>query len=156
MINDEQKFEIEDIVDSRLMSRASNKHFQYKVKWAKHSSNRKKYSIEHFEHAKKIVTDYHQRYFNKSNSHFFIIQSLFISLMTHLIKSFSWVRKNIQKTKNMIEDILNKMKIKMKFNIIKQISILSVERNNINIKTISQDCLVIKTLNVEKILFNQK
>jgi hypothetical protein len=55
----------------------------------------------------------------------------------------------------MIEDILNKMKIEMKFSIIKQTSIFSVERNNINIKTANQDCLVIKTIS-ERILFNQK
>ncbi len=56
----------------------------------------------------------------------------------------------------MIEDILNKMKIEMKFSIIKQTSILSVERNYINVKTTSQDCLVIKVTSVEKTLSNQK
>jgi hypothetical protein len=75
--------------------------------------------------------------------------------MTHLNNSFSWAQKSIQKTKNLIENILNKMKQEMKFNIIKQHSILSVERNNINTKTTSQDCFVIKTISVEKILFNQ-
>ncbi len=47
------------------------------------------------------------------------------------------------------------MKQEMKFNIIKQTSIFSVERNNINTKTTNQDCLVTKTINVERILFNQ-
>jgi hypothetical protein len=56
----------------------------------------------------------------------------------------------------MIEDILNKMKTKMKFSIIKQTSILSVERNNIIIKTANQDCFVTKAISVERILFNQK
>jgi hypothetical protein len=74
--------------------------------------------------------------------------------MTHFINSFSWAQKNIQKTKNLIKNILNKMKQEMKFSIIKQTSIFNVERNNINTITISQDCLVIKTINVEKILFN--
>jgi hypothetical protein len=55
----------------------------------------------------------------------------------------------------MIKNILNKMKKEMKFSIIKQISILNVERNNINMKTINQDCFVIKTISVERILFNQ-
>ncbi len=156
MIDDEQKFEIENIVDSRLVSRASNKHLQYKVWWMKHSSNRKWYLIENFEHAKKIVTDYHQKYSDKSSSHFFIIQFLIISLMTHLINSFNWAQKNIQKTKIMIENILNKMKKEMKFDITKQTSIASVERNNTTTKTISQDCFVTKTISVERILFNQK
>ncbi len=156
VIDDEEKFDVKDIIDSRLTERLINKKLQYKIRWVRHSSNRKWYSIENFENAKKIVEDYHQRYFDKSSSHSFVIQSLFISLMTHLIKSFIWARKSIQETKNMIENILNKMKIEMKFSIIKQTSILSVERNNINIKTANQDCLVTKTISVETILFNQK
>jgi hypothetical protein len=56
----------------------------------------------------------------------------------------------------MIESILNKMKKKeMRFNITKQTSISNVERNNINTKTTNQDCLVIKTISVERILSNQ-
>jgi hypothetical protein len=156
VIDDEEKFDVKDIIDSRLTKRSINKRLQYKIKWVRHSSNRKWYSIEYFENAKKIVKDYHQRYFDKSNSHFLAIQFLFISLMTHLIKSFIWARKSIQKTRNMIKNILNKMKIKMKFSIIKQTSIFSVEQNNINIKTINQDCFIIKTINVETILSNQK
>jgi hypothetical protein len=155
VIDDEQKFDVEDIVDSRLMSRAFNKRLQYKIRWIKHSSNRKWYSVENFDHARKIIDDYHLKYLDKSKSHSFIIQSLFISLMTHLSNSFSWAQRSIQKTKDMIESILNKMKKKMKFNMIKQTSIFNVERNNINTKTINQDCLVIKTINVERILFNQ-
>jgi hypothetical protein len=119
VIDDEQKFDVKDIIDSRLTKRSINKRLQYKIKWVKHSSNRKWYSIENFENAKKIVAEYHQRYFDKSKSHFFIIQFLFISLMTHLIYSFSWAQKNIKKTKVMIENILNKMKKEMKFDIIK-------------------------------------
>ncbi len=137
VIDNEKKFDVKNIIDSRLTERSINKKFQYKIKWVKHSSNRKWYSIENFENAKEIVTNYHQKYFDKFNSHFLAIQSLFISLMTHLIKSFNWARKNIQETRNMIEDILNKMKIKIKFNIIKHISILNVERNNINFKTVN-------------------
>jgi hypothetical protein len=55
----------------------------------------------------------------------------------------------------MIENILNKMKKEIRFNMIKQTSIFNVERNNINIKTINQDCLDIKTTSVERILSNQ-
>jgi hypothetical protein len=55
----------------------------------------------------------------------------------------------------MIEDILNKMKKELKFSIINQTSISSVERDNINTKTTSQDCLVTKTTSVERILPNQ-
>jgi hypothetical protein len=155
MIDDEQKFDVKDIIDSRLTKRLINKILQYKIKWVKHSSNRKWYSIQNFENAKTIVADYHQRYFDKFESHFLIIQFLFILLMTHLINRFSWAQKDIQKTKDMIENILNKMKKKMKSSIIKQTSILNVEQNNINTKTINQDCFVTKTSSVERILFNQ-
>jgi hypothetical protein len=156
VIDDEEKFDVKNIIDSRLTERSINKKLQYKIKWVRHSSDRKWYSIENFENAKEIVADYHQRYFDKSNSHSFAIQSLFISLMTHFINSFSWARKDIQKTKNIIENILNKMKIEMKFSITKQTSTLSVERNNTNVKTVSQDCLVIRATSVERILSNQK
>jgi hypothetical protein len=117
LIDDEEEFDVENIIDSRLTERSINKRLQYKIRWVRHSSDRKWYSIENFENAKEIVADYHQRYFDKSSSHSLAIQFLFISLMTHLIKSFSWARKNIQKTKNIVEDILNKMKMKMKFSI---------------------------------------
>jgi hypothetical protein len=156
VIDDEEKFDVKNIIDLRLTERSINKRLQYKIKWVTHSSDRKWYSIENFENAKEIVADYHQRYFDKSNSHFLAIQSLFILLMTHFINSFSWARKDIQKTKNIIENILNKMKIEMKFSVIKQTSILSVERNNINVKTVNQDCFVIRAISVERILSNQK
>ncbi len=91
VINDEQKFDVKNIIDSRLTRKSINKRLQYKIKWMKHSSNRKWYSIENFENAKKIVAKYHQRYFDKSKSHSLIIQFLFISLMTHFTNSFSWV-----------------------------------------------------------------
>jgi hypothetical protein len=156
IIEDKEKYHVNDIIDSRLINKTFNKRLQYKIRWIEHSSNRKWYSVENFDHAMKIVIDYHQRYLDKSSSHFFVLQSLFISLMTHLTNSFSWAQKNIRKTKNMIEIILNKMKKEMKFEIIKQISISSVERNDINTKTNNQDCFVIKTTNVERILSNQK
>jgi hypothetical protein len=119
IIDDEKEFDVEDIIDSRLIKRVFNKRLQYKIRWTEHSSNRKWYSIENFENAKEILTDYHQRYFDKSNSHFLIIQSLYISLMTHLINSFSWAQKSIQEAKNMIENILNKMKKEMRFSMTK-------------------------------------
>jgi hypothetical protein len=149
VIDDEQKFDVKNILDSRLTERSIKKRLQYKIKWMRHSSDCRWYSIENFENAKKIVIDYHQRYLDKSKSQSFI-QFLFISLMTHLINSFSWVKKNIQKTKNMIEDILNKMKKELKFSIINQTSISSI-----NTKTTSQRCFVIKTTSVERILSNQ-
>ncbi len=54
----------------------------------------------------------------------------------------------------MIQDILNRMKKEMKSMI--KTSIFNVDRNFINIKAANQDCFVIKTISVERILFNQK
>jgi hypothetical protein len=141
IIDDEKEFDVEDIIDSRLIERILNKRLQYKIRWIEHSSNRKWYPTENFENAKEILTDYHQRYLDKSNPHFLIIQFLFISLMTHLIKPSIWAQKSIQEAKNMIENILKKMKKEMRFSMTKQTSISSVGRNNTNIKTTSQDCL---------------
>jgi hypothetical protein len=76
VIDDEQKFDVENIIDSRLMSRAFNKRLQYKIRWIEHSSDRKWYSAENFDHAKEIVTDYHDRYSNKSES-----QSIIVALI---------------------------------------------------------------------------
>ncbi len=154
IIENEKKYDVENIINSRLINKSFNKHLQYKIRWVKHSSNRKWYSVENFDHAKKIVIDYHQRYFNKSKSQFLSIQFMIISLISHLNNSRSWARQSIHETKNMIQDILNKMKKEMKSMI--KTSIFSVDRNLINIKAASQDCLVIKTINVERILFNQK
>jgi hypothetical protein len=112
MINDEQKFDVENIVDFRLINKTFNTRLQYKIWWVKHSSNRKWYSVENFENAKNVVANYHQRYFDKSSSHFLVIQFLFLSLMIHLTNSFSWAQRSIQKTKIMIENIINKMKKK--------------------------------------------
>jgi sugar-specific transcriptional regulator TrmB len=154
IIENEKKYDVENIINSRLINRLFNKHFQYKIRWVKHSSNRKWYLVENFDHAKKIVIDYHQRYFNKSKSQFFNIQFMIISLISHLNNSRSWARQSIHETKDMIQDILNRMKKEMKSMI--KTSIFNVDRNFINIKAANQDCFVIKTISVERILFNQK
>jgi hypothetical protein len=90
VIDDEQKFDVENIVDFRVINEALNKRLQYKIRWIKHFSDRKWYSVENFDHARKIRIDYYQKYFDKSESNYLRIQSFFISLMTHLINSFKW------------------------------------------------------------------
>jgi hypothetical protein len=107
IIDDEQKFDVEDIVDSRLINRAFNKRLQYKVKWIEHFSNRKWYSVENFDHAIKIVVDYHDRYSNKSNSH-----SIIVSLIINRIMKINWIKHDMKNAQNLIQKILNKMKKK--------------------------------------------
>jgi hypothetical protein len=154
IIDDEKKYDVENIIDSRLIKRVLNKRLQYKVRWVEHSSNRKWYSIENFDNAKKIVIDYHQRYLDKSKSNSLNIQFLIISLMSHLNNSHNWTQQNIHETKIIVQNILNKMKKEMLS--IVNFSIFSVDRNFINIESIKQTSFVTKTINVERILFNQK
>ncbi len=73
VINDKQEFDVENIVDLRLMNRTFNKRLQYKMRWIEHSFDRKWYLTENFDHAKEIVFDYHNRYSNKSKSHSIIV-----------------------------------------------------------------------------------
>jgi hypothetical protein len=149
LIDDEQKFDVENIIDFRLINRAFNKRLQYKVKWIKHSSNRKWYSVENFDHAMNLVVDYHDRYSNKSNSYLIIV-----SLIINRVMKIDWIKQSMKNAQNLIQKILDRMKKEMNSTI--KLSIFSVDRNFINIKTVSQDSFVTKTINVERILFNQK
>jgi hypothetical protein len=149
MIDDEQKFDVEDIVDFRLINRASNKRLQYKVRWVEHFSDRKWYSAKNFDHAIKIVVDYHHRYSNKSSSH-----SIIVSLIINRIMRVNWIKRDMNDAQNLIQKILNRMKKEMNSTI--KYSIFSVDRNVTNVKTASQDSFVIKTTSVERTLFNQK
>jgi hypothetical protein len=147
VIDDEQKFDVENIVDFRLVNRAFNKRLQYKVRWIEHSSDRKWYSTENFDHAKEIVTDYHDRYLNKFES-----QSIIVALITN--QYIDWIQQNIKNVKELIQKILDRMKKEMKKEL--KSSIFSVDRNITNIKAVSQDSFVTKTISVERILTNQK
>ncbi len=147
VIDEEQKFDVENIVDSRLMSRAFNKRLQYKIRWIEHSSDRKWYSTENFDHAKEIVINYHNRYSNKLES-----QSIIVALIIN--RYINWIHQDIKNAKKLIQKILDRMKKKMKTKV--KSSIFSVDRNIINIKAVNQDSFVIKTTSVEKILINQK
>jgi hypothetical protein len=149
MIDDEQKFDVENIINCRLIDRAFNKRLQYKVKWIEHSSNRKWYSVENFDHAMNIVVDYHDRYLNKSNSH-----SIIVSLIINRVMKIDWIKQSMRNAQNLIQKVLNRMKKEMNSTI--KLSIFSVDRNFINIKTANQDSFVTKTTSVERILSNQK
>jgi hypothetical protein len=146
VIDDEQKFDVENIIDFRLMNRASNKRLQYKIRWIEHLSNRKWYSTENFDHAKEIVTDYHDRYSNKFES-----QSIIVALI--IDRYTDEIHQSIRDANELIQKILNRMKKEMKTEL--KSSIFSVDRNIINIKAASQDSFVIKTTSVERILTNQ-
>ena len=63
IINEEEKWKIDDILDSRRFGR--NKKLQYRASWVGHSPNKKWYDASDFINAKEIVDDFHQRYFDK-------------------------------------------------------------------------------------------
>jgi hypothetical protein len=65
-----------------------------------------------------------------------------------------WIKQSMKSAQNLIQKILNRMKKETNSTI--KLSIVNVDRNFINIKTVNQDSFVIKTISVERILFNQK
>ncbi len=102
----EKKYEIDDILDSRY----HYEKLQYKVVWTDHSSDKAWYSEENFqEHSKEILNDYHRRYSNKFESNLRLIATIEALLS-------QWIRDEQNEAKQLIQDILNKMKAKMKEN----------------------------------------
>ncbi len=102
IVEDEEKeYEINDILDSRY----HYEKLQYKVAWIDHFSNRVWYSTENFDHSKKILVDYHERYSNKAESELRLIASI-----KSMIEHFYW----LQQTKNLVKNTLNKMQAEMK------------------------------------------
>ncbi len=104
--NEEKEYEINDILDSRY-------HYdklQYKIVWTDHSSDRAWYSAENFQnHSKEILNDYHQKYSEKFES------KLRLIVIIEAILS-QWIREKHRETKQLIQDVPNKMKAKMKEN----------------------------------------
>jgi hypothetical protein len=95
-----------DILDSRY----HYEKLQYRVAWIDHSSDRAWYSTETFQnHSKEILNDYHQRYSTKSESKLRLI--VIIEAMLS-----QWIRNEHKEAKRLIQDVLNKMKTKMKEN----------------------------------------
>jgi hypothetical protein len=102
----EKKYEIDDILNSRY----HYEKLQYRVAWTDHFSDKAWYSEENFqEHSKEILNDYHRRYSNKFESNLRLIATIEALLS-------QWIRNEHKKAKQLIQDILNKMKAKMKEN----------------------------------------
>jgi hypothetical protein len=117
--DEEKKYEINDILNNRY-------HYdklQYKIVWTNHSSDRAWYSAKNFQnHSKEILNDYHQKYSNKSESKLRLI--VIIEAMLS-----QWIKKKHKETKQLIQDVLNRMKAKMKENDRKQFSKDSFKKN---------------------------
>ncbi len=119
VVNDEEEYEINDILNSRY----HYEKLQYKVAWIDHFSDRKWYSTENFQnHSKKILNDYHRRYLNKLESDLRLI----VIIETMLSQ---WIRNEHKEAKQLIQNVLNKMKTKMKENDRKRFNKDSFEKN---------------------------
>jgi ribosomal protein S17E len=107
VIEDEEKeYEIDDILDSRY----HYEKLQYRVVWIDHLSDRAWYSTENFQnHSKEILNDYHQRYSEKFESELRVI--VIIEAMLS-----QWIRNEHKEVKQLIQDVLDEMKAKMKEN----------------------------------------
>jgi transposase len=103
VINEEEEYEVDDILNNQY-------HYdklQYRIAWTDHSSNRAWYLAENFQnHSKEILNDYHQRYFQKTES------SLRLIIIIEAMLS-QWIKNEHKKTKQLIHDVLNKMKANM-------------------------------------------
>jgi hypothetical protein len=119
VVNDEKKYEIDDVLDSRY----HYEKLQYRVVWIDHSSNRAWYSAENFQnHSKKIRNDYHQRYSTKSES-----KMRLIAIIETMLSE--WIRSEHKEAKQLIQNVLNRMKSEMKENDRKRFSKDSFETN---------------------------
>jgi hypothetical protein len=106
VVDEKEEYEMNDILNSRY-------HYdklQYRIVWIDHLSDRAWYSEENFQkHSKKILNDYHRRYFDKLESDLRLI--VIIEAMLS-----QWIRDEHKETKQLIQDVLNQMKAKMKEN----------------------------------------
>jgi hypothetical protein len=119
VMNDEEEYEIDDILDSRY----HYKKLQYRITWIDHSSDRAWYSTENFQnHSKKILNDYHRRYLSKFESNLRLI----VIIETMLSQ---WIKDEHKEAKQLIQDVFNRMKAKMKENDRKRFSKDSFEKN---------------------------
>jgi ribosomal protein S17E len=117
--DEDEEYEMNDILDSRY----HYEKLQYKVVWIDHFSDRVWYSAENFQnHSKKILNDYHQRYSEKfeSNLKLIVIIEAMIS---------QWIKIDHKEAKRLIQDVLNRMKAKMKEHDRKRFNKNSFEKN---------------------------
>jgi predicted metal-dependent hydrolase len=102
----EEEVWINDILDNRY----HYEKLQYRIAWTDHSSNRAWYSAENFlNHSKEILDDYHRRYFTK-----FELDLRLIAIIETMLSQ--WIKNEHKKAKQLIQDVLNRMKAKMKEN----------------------------------------
>jgi hypothetical protein len=96
---------------------------QYRVAWIDHFSDKAWYSAENFQnHSKKNLNDYHQRYSKKFESKLRLIV-IIKAMLSQCIKN------EHKETKQLIQNVFNRMKAKMKENDRKRFNKDSFEKN---------------------------
>jgi hypothetical protein len=119
MKDEKEEYEINDILNSRY----HYEKLQYKIVWTDHFSDKAWYSTENFQnHSKKILNDYHQKYSEKFDS------TLRLIVIIEAMLS-QWMKNEHKKTKQLIQEVLNEMKAKMKKNDRKRFNKDSFEKN---------------------------
>jgi glycerate-2-kinase len=119
VINDEEeKYEVNDILNSRY----HYEKLQYRIAWIDHSSDKAWYSAKNFDHSKNILANFHQRYSEKLESKLRLI----VIIKTMLSQ---WIRNEHKEAKQLIQDVFNRMKKKMKENDRKRSSKHSFRKN---------------------------
>jgi hypothetical protein len=119
MKDEEKEYEVDDILNSKY----HYEKLQYKIAWTDHFSDRAWYSAENFQnHSKEILNDYHQRYSEKFDS------TLKLIVIIEAMLS-QWIRDEHKEVKQLIQDVLNEMKAKMKENDRKRSNKDSFEKN---------------------------
>ncbi len=117
--DEEKKYEINDILNSRY----HYEKLQYRVAWIDHFSDKAWYSAENFQnHSKKNLNDYHQRYSKKFESKLRLIV-IIKAMLSQCIKN------EHKETKQLIQNVFNRMKAKMKENDRKRFNKDSFEKN---------------------------
>ncbi len=102
-MNDEKEYEMNDILNSRY-------HYdklQYKIVWTNYFSDKAWYSTKNLEHFKNILKNYYQRYLEKFESKL----KLIVIIETMLSQ---WIKNKHKEIKQLIQNVLNKMKAEMK------------------------------------------
>jgi predicted metal-dependent hydrolase len=90
--DEKEKYKVNNILDNRY----HYEKLQYRIAWIDHFSNRAWYSTKNFQnHSKKILNDYHRRYFTKFKSNLRLIAIIEAMLS-------QWIKNEHKKIKQLI------------------------------------------------------
>ncbi len=106
IVNEEEEYEMNDILNSRYHY---NK-LHYQVSWTEHSLNNVWYSTKNFDHAKKIVENYHARYSTKLESALRRDEAHTANVITWINKILTLIEKKLIETRRFLNQAKEMMK----------------------------------------------